>query len=176
MPITCWVPFHLSHLVSVLTIMLWLDCYCTCFTNKETRTKRIDYFAQDPKVNQWQRMYLTLVSSCLSLLSITQREQWWHIHGIHCPYVRDDQTELRFRLSNFSRITPLAHDRNRIWNQRIVRNDLQVLPIFGAIFIHLNRGYYGPSGSHIWFLTPCGFFCNLQDGPVSLLMSTSCGQ
>ena len=58
------------------------------------------------------------------------------------PYVRDDQTELRFRLSNFSKITLLAHDRNRIRNQMTVKNNLQVLPIFAAIFIHLKHAYY----------------------------------
>ena len=46
----------------------------------------------------------------------------------------------------------------------IVKNNLQVLPIFAAVFIHLEYAYYGPSGSHIVLEFP--------GWPISLLMST----
>ena len=44
--------------------------------NEEARTKRIDCFAQDPKLSQQQRMYLTLVSFFLFLLPVMQKEHW----------------------------------------------------------------------------------------------------
>lgn len=72
--------------------------------NEEARTKRIDYFAQSTTRNVFNLgFFLPFFTShhaegALVTLMID-------------PYVRDDQTELHFRLSNFSKITLFSPDR-----------------------------------------------------------------